>query len=104
MPEPCLSADAIRQSLAELNRNTTTPWEIADGEPNQTLHKIFVFKDFVRAFGFMAAVALVAEGMNHHPDWSNVYKTVRVHLTTHESGGITRLDFDLAERMESLSG
>ena len=98
MPEEKLSAEAIRQSLAGLNRDATPPWEIADGK----LHKTFAFRNFVEAFGFMAQVALVAERMNHHPEWCNVYKTVVVDLITHEFGGITRRDFDLAERMEKL--
>ncbi len=98
MPEEKLSAQAIQQSLARLNQDVATPWEIADGK----LHKIFVFGDFSEAFGFMTRAALAAEKMNHHPEWRNVYKTVRVDLTTHESAGITRLDFDLAGRMEAL--
>lgn len=100
MPVEKLSANAIQQSLAELNQGATTPWEIA----NEKLHKTFVCKNFVEAFGFMTKVALVAEKMNHHPEWCNVYKTVSVDLTTHESGGITQLDFDLAEHMEKLIG
>ena len=99
MPEEKLSADAIQRALAQLNRDAATPWKIDDDK----LHKVFVFADFAAAFGFMTAAALAAEKMDHHPDWSNVYKTVRVHLTTHESGGITRRDFDLAARMEALS-
>ena len=66
------------------------------------LQREFVFGDFVEAFGFMSRVALLAEAMNHHPEWSNVYKTVVVDLVTHSSGGITHLDFDLAGKMESL--
>jgi 4a-hydroxytetrahydrobiopterin dehydratase len=61
------------------------------------------FADFVTAFGFMASVALVAERMNHHPEWSNVYKTVRVHLTTHDAGGITALDVELARAIDRLA-
>ena len=99
MPELKLSAEAIRQSLAQLNDGSAAPWEIADHK----LHKVFLFKNFVAAFGFMSMAALVAEKMNHHPEWCNVYKTVVIDLTTHESGGITQLDFDLAERMEKLS-
>ena len=98
MPEATLSPETVRQRLAALNGKTEAPWEIADGK----LHKTFVFADFVEAFGFMAKAALAAEKMNHHPEWCNVYKTVSVDLTTHESGGLTRLDFDLAEQMEAL--
>ena len=99
MPEQKLSAEAIRQSLSQLNDGIAAPWQIA----NDKLHKTFVFKNFVAAFGFMSMAALVAEKMNHHPEWCNVYKTVVIDLTTHESGGITQLDFALAERMENLS-
>jgi 4a-hydroxytetrahydrobiopterin dehydratase len=61
------------------------------------------FSDFVTAFGFMTSVALVAEKLDHHPEWSNVYGTVKVALTTHDSGGITELDFTLASRIGELS-
>lgn len=96
MPAEKLSTEAIHSSLKQLNQATTKPWKIVD----QKLHKTFVFRDFVAAFGFMSKVALLAERMNHHPEWCNVYKTVRVDLTTHEAGGITQLDFTLASQME----
>lgn len=57
----------------------------------------FKFKTFVEAFSFMTAIALNAEKMNHHPDWCNVYNTVNIKLNTHDAGGITKLDFELAE-------
>jgi 4a-hydroxytetrahydrobiopterin dehydratase len=63
----------------------------------------FRFPDFVAAFGFMAGVALVAERMNHHPEWFNVYGTVRVHLATHDAGGITSHDFELARAMNAIA-
>jgi 4a-hydroxytetrahydrobiopterin dehydratase len=62
--------------------------------------KTFVFRDFVEAFGFMTKAALVAERMDHHPEWSNVYKTVNVLLTTHDAGGLTMKDVELARAME----
>ena len=68
------------------------------------LHREFKFQDFVHAFGFMTSAALVAESMNHHPEWFNVYSTVRVDLNTHDVGGISQLDFDLAEKMDALAG
>ncbi|MEW6268952.1 MAG: 4a-hydroxytetrahydrobiopterin dehydratase [Thermodesulfobacteriota bacterium] len=74
-------------------------WSLAAGK----LHREYRFADFVAAFGFMASVALVAEAMNHHPEWFNVYGTVRVDLTTHDAGGISTRDFALAERMEELA-
>ena len=98
MPQEKLSAEAIRQALTRLNERAAAPWEIAASK----LHKTYQFKDFVEAFGFMTKAALAAEKMNHHPEWCNVYKTVSVDLTTHESGGITQLDFDLARRMDSM--
>ena len=65
--------------------------------------KKFVFKDFAQAFGFMTRVALVAEKMDHHPEWFNVYKTVEVTLSTHDAGGVTELDVKLAEAMDKIS-
>jgi 4a-hydroxytetrahydrobiopterin dehydratase len=62
------------------------------------------FPDFVAAFGFMAGAALVAERMNHHPEWFNVYGTVRVHLATHDAGGITRQDVEFARAMDAIAG
>lgn len=65
--------------------------------------KTFVFADFVEAFGFMAQAALVAERMDHHPEWSNVYKTVNVLLTTHDAGGLTMKDVELARAMNAAA-
>lgn len=67
------------------------------------LARTFEFSDFVGAFGFMAKVALVAERMNHHPEWFNVYRTVKVELATHDAGGITAVDFELAKAMTALA-
>jgi 4a-hydroxytetrahydrobiopterin dehydratase len=75
-------------------------WSLEAGK----LHKAFTFKGFVEAWSFMSAVALVAEAMGHHPEWSNVWNRVTVDLTTHDAGGLTALDFDLAARMEGLAG
>ena len=75
-------------------------WTLQAGK----LHKAFVFGDFVEAWSFMSAVALVAETMGHHPEWSNVWNRVTVDLTTHDAGGISALDFDLAARMNTLAG
>ena len=74
-------------------------WTVVEGK----LHREFKFQDFVQAFGFMTSAALVAESMNHHPEWFNVYSTVRVDLNTHDVGGISQLDFDLAEKMDALA-
>ncbi|MDX6766182.1 MAG: 4a-hydroxytetrahydrobiopterin dehydratase [Candidatus Methylacidiphilales bacterium] len=71
-------------------------WSLKDGK----LHREFKFANFVEAFAFMTASALEAEKLNHHPEWSNVWATVKVDLTTHHAQGITDLDFELASRME----
>lgn len=73
-------------------------------EGRDALNKTFHFRDFNEAFGFMARVALVAERMNHHPEWSNVYKTVDVTLTTHDAGGLSVLDVKLAHAMNHIAG
>ncbi len=75
-------------------------WTLDDGS---RLFREFVFRDFVTAFSFMTGAALVAESMNHHPEWSNVYNRVVVHLVTHDAGGITELDFELAHAMNRMS-
>lgn len=67
------------------------------------IERSFEFADFVTAFGFMASCALVAESMNHHPEWRNVFNTVEVSLSTHDAGGLTQLDVDLATRMSELA-
>ena len=74
-------------------------WRIEAGK----LRRDFKFSGFVEAFGFMTRVAIVAEKMDHHPEWSNVYNRVSVDLTTHDVGGITELDFALAEQMQSMA-
>lgn len=77
-----------------------TGWTLQGGK----LHREYKFADFVEAFGFMASVALVAERMNHHPEWFNVWSTVVVDLTTHDAGGVTAKDFALAADMDRLAG
>ncbi|MCC6008009.1 MAG: 4a-hydroxytetrahydrobiopterin dehydratase [Rhodobacteraceae bacterium] len=76
----------------------------AEVEGRDAIAKTFVFRNFVEAFGFMARAALWAEKLNHHPEWSNVYKTVEVTLTTHDAGGLSALDMELATRMDALAG
>jgi len=73
-------------------------WVVADGK----LYRRFDFPDFNAAFGFMARAALIAETLDHHPEWSNVYSRVEIHLTTHDAGGISELDFELASRLNAL--
>lgn len=73
-------------------------------EENNTLTKTFEFKDFTEAFGFMTRVAIIAEKMNHHPDWHNVYNTVTFHLSTHDAGDVvTDKDRKLAEAIDQLA-
>ncbi|MBB6465808.1 4a-hydroxytetrahydrobiopterin dehydratase [Aminobacter carboxidus] len=69
-----------------------------------SMSRSFVFKNFSEAFAFMTRVAMAAEQLDHHPDWSNVYKTVDVTLNTHDAGGLTELDIKLAKRMNSYFG
>jgi 4a-hydroxytetrahydrobiopterin dehydratase len=75
-------------------------WRCSNGRLRRELQ----FRDFVEAFAFMTKVALIAEAMGHHPDWSNVWNRVVIELTTHDCGGLTSLDQDLAQRIEALLG
>ncbi len=76
-------------------------WERVEGR--DAIRKTFTFADFVEAFGWMSKVALTAEKMDHHPEWYNVYKTVEVTLTTHDAGGVTGKDAELAKAMERMA-
>jgi 4a-hydroxytetrahydrobiopterin dehydratase len=91
-----LTTEARKSALARLNG-----WSEAGGR--DAITKKFVFKDFNQAFGFMTRAALVAEEMDHHPEWFNVYKTVDVTLSTHDAGGLTELDVKLAEAMDKIA-
>ncbi len=88
-----LTDDDVTAELA-----TTEGWT----RVGDKLHRVFELADFVAAFSFMTAVALIAERMNHHPEWFNVYRTVRVDLTTHDAGGISARDFELARAMNAI--
>ncbi len=92
-----------RLSDAELGDllETLEGWEKVDGR--DAIRKTFVFADFVEAFGWMSKVALTAEKMDHHPEWYNVYKTVEVTLTTHDSNGVTGKDAELAKAMDRMA-
>ncbi len=94
MARPVLGEPELSRELARL-----TGWSVAQGK----LHGEFEFSDFTEAFAFMTRVALVAERMNHHPEWSNVWRRVVVDLVTHDSGGITRSDVELAERISAFA-
>lgn len=88
-----LSTTEIAERIQELDG-----WTLSDDALSVT--KTFKFGNFVEAFGFMTECAIHAEKLDHHPEWSNVYKTVEVLLTTHSAKGLTQLDFDLATRMD----
>jgi 4a-hydroxytetrahydrobiopterin dehydratase len=92
-----LSGEARKSALAKLKG-----WSEVGGR--DAITKKFVFADFNAAFGFMTRAALVAEKLDHHPEWFNVYKTVEVTLSTHDAGGLTALDVTLAETMDRLAG
>ena len=77
-------------------------WQVTEGR--DAIRKTYGFADFVEAFGFMARAALHAEKLDHHPEWFNVYRTVEVTLSTHDAGGLTELDVELASRMDRLAG
>jgi 4a-hydroxytetrahydrobiopterin dehydratase len=76
-------------------------WQLVDGR--DAIHKTFKFKDFSEAFGFMARAALVAEKLDHHPEWTNVWNRVEVTLSTHGAGGLSEVDLKLAEAMDKLA-
>lgn len=95
MRQEKLSEQEIAAELAKL-----PGWSVAGGK----LRREFVCKDFVEAFGKMASVALVAEQMNHHPDWSNSWNKVTVELVTHSADGLTALDFELAQKITKIFG
>ena len=88
-----LTGEARETALADLHG-----WAEVDGR--DAIAKIFEFKDFNEAFGWMSRVAMVAEKMDHHPEWSNVYRTIEVTLATHNAGGLTMRDISLARKMD----
>src|SRR5438046_552793 len=89
-----LGTEEVEARLAKMEG-----WTLANGK----LHREYKFADFVQAFSFMTAAALTAEAMNHHPEWFNVWNKVTVDLSTHDAGGITELDFKLANKMEAAA-
>ena len=91
---PKLTPDQIDDAL-----KTLTNWQAIEGK----LHRDYKFSDFIHAFGFMATAAIAIEKMNHHPEWSNVYNRVAIDLSTHDSGGITKNDVELAHLLEAIA-
>ena len=92
-----LEGEARKTALA-----TLPGWAEVAGR--DAIHRTFVFADFNAAFGFMTRAALLAEKMDHHPEWSNVYKTVEVTLATHDAGGVTEKDIAMARAMNAYAG
>ena len=92
-----LSAEERIEALSQLKG-----WQEVEGR--DAINRKYVFANFVEAFGFMTQAALIAEKMNHHPEWSNVYRDVDVTLTTHDCGGLSALDVKLAKKMDELAG
>lgn len=92
-----LNADQRAAGLA-----TLPGWSF--DESREAIAKRFSFADFVEAFGFLTQVALEAEKLNHHPEWTNVYRHVDIRLTTHDAGGLTELDLALARAIERIAG
>ncbi len=93
MPRNKLTEEELSASLQQLSG-----WEVKDNK----LHREFKFSDFAHAFGFMSTAAPLIEKMNHHPEWSNVYNRVSVDLTTHDAGGITPKDTELAKLLDTI--
>lgn len=89
-----LSENELDETVRAMNG-----WELKDGK----LKKSFRFSNFVEAFGFMTRIALEAEKINHHPEWSNVYNTVTINLSTHDAGGITDYDVKLANIIDNIN-
>lgn len=89
----------VQEALLALNEGLDSEWQIVAGK----LFKVFVFKNFIAAFGWMTQAAIWAEKLRHHPEWFNVYNKVEVYLTTHDAAGISELDFKLAGKMERMA-
>ncbi len=92
-----LTAEERAKALAERQG-----WALADDR--EAIARTFRFADFVEAFGFMTKVAMVAEKMDHHPEWTNVYNRVAITLSTHEAGGLTKRDVELAAAIDRIAG
>jgi 4a-hydroxytetrahydrobiopterin dehydratase len=112
-PEGCFRFKPLTRKGLKMAQKLTGPaktdalkklsgWSEVSGR--DAITKKFVFKDFNQAFGFMTRAALIAEKMDHHPEWFNVYKNVEVTLSTHDAGGVTELDIKLATEMDKLAG
>lgn len=94
-----MTAQALTAAEITALPSSLPGWSVENGK----LHREFRFADFSEAFGFMARVALLAESLGHHPEWSNVWNRVVIDLTTHDTGGLSSLDRELAERISALA-
>ncbi|WP_106746287.1 4a-hydroxytetrahydrobiopterin dehydratase [Yoonia maritima] len=98
----------MTNTLTETERNAlinpllSTGWRFVSGR--DAIEKTYTFSNFIDAFGFMTRAAIWAEKWNHHPEWFNVYKTVKVTLTTHDAGGLSALDAKLGAKLDKLAG
>lgn len=97
-----MARQKLEQQAVDEALDALPGWTLARG--GGAIARTFVFRNFGEAFAFMTRCALAAEKLDHHPEWSNVYKTVNVELTTHDAQGLTALDFELAQRMNKFAG
>jgi 4a-hydroxytetrahydrobiopterin dehydratase len=93
-----MNVQKMTSEQVEAGLKNLPDWELK----NDKLHRELKFKNFGQAFGFMTQVALLAQQMDHHPEWSNVYSRVVIDLTTHEAGGISQRDVDLAQKIDQV--
>ncbi|MBZ9671379.1 4a-hydroxytetrahydrobiopterin dehydratase [Mesorhizobium sp. ES1-3] len=97
-----MTREKLGREAAEAALTALDGWALA--KDGASIGRTFTFNNFSEAFAFMTRVALASEKMDHHPDWSNVYKTVDVTLNTHDAGGVTALDIELAKKMNRYFG
>ncbi len=95
-----ISRKLLDEAQLASTKTVLPSWEVT----TTALKRTYEFQNFVEAFGFMAQAALCAEKLDHHPDWQNVYRTVVITLNTHDRGGVTQLDVELAQQMEKIAG
>ena len=93
-----MSIQKMTSAQIEAELKNLHGWELK----NEKLHRELKFKNFVQAFGFMTQIAILAESMDHHPEWSNVYSRVTIDLTTHEAGGISQRDIELVQKINQV--
>ncbi len=96
-------AERLSQDEIDAGLEGLANWKRTD-DGREAIVRSFLFEDFIQAFGFMARVALIAEKMDHHPEWTNVYRKVKVVLTTHDAGGLSELDLKMAQAMNAIAG